>query len=153
MLSLLITLLLASTACIHKTGGQVTPWEKAATYNAEFADGLNTVTQGVIAAQTSGLITAVQAKPLLAWCSNAASDHKQITAIIAVPPSATGLQQIEAIVTQVGMSANVLVTSGQAGIKNPKSQQTFAADINAVASIANVILTSYQQALAAQGGK
>ena len=39
-----------------------------------------------------------------------------------------------------------LIQSGGLGIKNPKSQQTFAQDLQGIVNLASVILTDYQLA-------
>ena len=147
---LLVVILAVNLACIHKASGPVTPWEKVTTENAILAQAINTVTHGTIAVQNSGLITVQQASPILQFATLAAQDQKQLTAILAQAPSATNIPAIQALVTQIGQSATTVVNSGGAGVKNPKSQQTISADIQAIVTAANLVLTSYQNAVGGQ---
>jgi len=147
---LALVVLLATIGCIRKTGGAVTPWERVTTQNAILAQSIQTATQGVVAAQTSNLITVQQAKPVLDFMSQAATIQKQLSAILAQAPSASNIPAIENLVNQIGSSAQALVSSGALGVKNPKSQQTIGADVQAIVSSVNVILSSYQ---AATGGQ
>ena len=145
-----ILLLISLVGCIKKASGPVTPWEKVTTENAVFAQLLDTATQGTIAAQTSGLLTVAQTRPVLEFYSQTATIQKQLNTILAQAPSATNIPAVQTLVTQVNTAAQSLVGSGALGIKNPKSQQTIGADIQAIVNSVQVILTSYQ---AATGGK
>lgn len=144
-----LSLALFSTACIHKAGGAaVTPWERVTTENAILAQLIQTSEQGVVAVQTSNLITAKQAEPVLAFESQAASIQQQINTILAVAPTQSGVAQIQSLIGQIGIASQTLVNNGAVGIKNPKSQQTIGADIQAIVSSANLILAAYQSAAA-----
>lgn len=144
-----LTLCVALAGCIHKTGGAVTPWERVTTQNEIFAQSLTTVAQGVVVAQQTNLITAQQAKPVLQFASQVASIQEDLNKILALAPSASNIPAIQALVNQVAVSAQGLLSSGALGVKNPKSQQTIGADVQAIVSSLNVILSSYQ---AATGG-
>ena len=141
--------LLLTVGCIHKSG-TVTPWERVTTENAVLAQSIDTATQGTIAVQASGLITLQQAAPVLGYESQVASIQLQLNAILAQAPSANNIPGIQALVNQIGAGAQALVSTGALGVKNPKSQQTIGADIQAIVSSAELILSSYQ---AATGGK
>lgn len=141
--------ILATAACIHKTSGQVTPWEKVAVANAIFASSNNTVAKGTIAVQQSGLITVQQAKPILEFTEVVARDHDQITNIIATKPAVTSVPAIKALIDDVSAKAKDVVNSGGAGVKNPNSQRTISEDITAVTTAADAVLTAY---IAAAGG-
>ena len=136
--------------CIHKPSGPVTAWERVTTENAVFAQTLDTTTQGVIAAQTSMLITTAQAKPILEFTSQVATIQQQINRILAQAPSSASIPVLQSLVAQINTSAQTLVTNGALGIKNPKSQQNIGADIQAIVNSAQVIMTSYA---AATGGR
>ena len=142
----LVLCLALTMGCIHKTGA-VTPWETVTTENAVLAQSLDTATQGVIAVQASGLITAQQAMPVLQWMSQAAVIQQQLNAILAQAPTAANIPAIQALVTQLGTSAAALVSSGALGVKNPKSQQTIGADVRAIVGAAQTILAAYQNAI------
>jgi hypothetical protein len=143
---LAVVLCLGMLGCIHKATS-VTPWERVTTENAILAQLINTAEQGTVAVQTSGLITAKQAEPILAFESQAAQIQLQINSVLAVAPNTAGIAQIQSLVGQIGIASQALVNSGAVGIKNPKSQQTIGADIQAIVGSANLILASYQAAV------
>ena len=145
--ALLLAVILATIGCIHKTGGAVTPWERVTTQNAILAQSIDTATQGTIAAQQANLITVQQANPVLQFESQAATIQKQITSILATAPAASNVAGIQSLVNQISVSAQALVSSGALGVKNPKSQQTIGADIQAIVNSSSVILSSYQAAV------
>lgn len=145
-LVLMLAVLVATTGCIHKSGGQVTPWERVTTTNAVLAQSINTVAQGTIAVQQTGLITVAQAAPILTFTSSASRDQQALNVILAKQPNASNVKSIKDLVDDIGDLASNVVNSGAAGVKNPKSQQTISADIKAVVSSADLILTTYQQA-------
>ena len=58
----LVLILLASSACIHKTGGKVTPMERVTTDNAVLAQMINTVEQG-----TEAVVNTYARVPLAPW--------------------------------------------------------------------------------------
>jgi hypothetical protein len=138
--------MIGSVACIHKAT-PVTPWERVTTENAVLAQLINTATQGTIAVQASGLVTVAQIEPVIAFEGQAASVQQQINAILAVAPSATGLSQLQPLIAQLQASAQALVSSGALGVKDPKTQQTVNADIQAIVTSAEAILASYQLAV------
>lgn len=148
-MGLVALLLLCSFGCIHKST-PVTPWERVTTENAILAQLIKTSEQGTEAVQTSGLITAQQAMPIIQFEGRAAEIQTQINSILAQSPTAANIPQIQALVTQIGASAKTLVDSGALGIKNPKSQQTIGADVQAIVGSANLILSAYQTAVGGQ---
>lgn len=143
---LMLAVLLATTGCIHKTGGTVTPWEKVTTANAVLSQGINTVARGTIAVQQSGLITVEQAAPILNFTAEATRDHQSLTAILASKPNSANIASIKALIDDIGVEAAKVVNSGAAGVKNPNTQQNISADIREVTTAADAILTTYQQA-------
>lgn len=144
--------LLTTIGCIHKTTGSVTPWERVHTYNASFAEANNAFEQGMEAVVSSGLVSANQAAPLIAWSGQVATLHQQITAILQQGSATTGnLAAVQALVAQIKNSAQALPPSAL-GIKNPKSQQTFQQDVASIGSLADAILSSLQ-VVVAQGGR
>lgn len=148
---LAIVAVLLTVACIHKTSGPATPWEKVTTANAVLAQSINTVARGTIAAQQSGVITAQQAAPILNFSSDASRDQLQINALLANKPSVNSVPAIKALIDEIGSTAQSVINSGGAGVKNPTSQQTISADIQGVVTAADAILTAYTQA--AGGGQ
>lgn len=148
---MLVLVLLATSACIHKTGGKVTPMERATTDNAVLAQMINTVEQGTEAVVTAHVIPAQTAAPVIAWCGNAAAIDQQVTAILAKGStvSASDMTSLQGLVAQVESSATQLIQTSALQIKNPKSQQTITANIQAAAALAETVLTEVQ---ALQGG-
>lgn len=147
-MKLLTTLVIciALTGCIHKAT-PVTPWERVTTENAILAQLISTAEQGTMAVQTSGLITIQQAAPVLQFESQVAQIQLQINSVLAVAPTAQGLATLQPLIAQIGTASQALVSSGVVGVKNPKSQQTIGADIQAIVSSATLILSSYQAAI------
>ena len=143
MKRLAVILLLALTiGCIHKTGGAVSPMERATTDNAVFAQLDNSIEQGAEAVSTSGLLNASQVAPVIGWTGTVAQAHEQITAILqAGTVTSANVASIQALVAQIQSSATALVNSSTLGIKNPKTQQTIAADIQAASNLAGALLT------------
>lgn len=136
---LLVTLVLVG--CIHKTGGQISPWERVTTDNAAFAQLVNDATQGVIALQGTGVLSVDQTKQVLGVLSLAAQNDQQVTAILNVGPTGN-LTQAQALLQQIQTSAVALVTcNGCWGIKNPKTQQAIASDIQEVGTLAQAIIS------------
>lgn len=145
--ALVAVLIISTVACLHKSGGtKVTPWEKVHTYNAVFAETNNTVERGAEAAASSGLLNPSQAGVVIAWTGQVASVHQQITSILEKGMvTDADLSTVRVLLTQIKDSGTALVNSGALGIKNPKTQQTFAADIDAIYSAGDAILSALQQ--------
>lgn len=147
-----VLLAVISSACIHKSSGTVTPMERVTTDNALLAQSINSLEQGTEAVTSSGLLKPDQAAPVIAWCGKAAQIDTEITAILGKSStvSASDYTTLQDLVGQVSASANELVTSTALGVKNPKTQQTIAADITAATHLAQALLTEIQ---ALTGGK
>lgn len=141
-----VAMIVLATACIHKTGGTVTPMEKVTTDNAVFAQVNNTIEQGCEALVNAGVWQPNQAAPVIAWTAKVAMIHQQITALIGTGStvSASSLQTIQTLLDQIQQSANTLISSGAVNIKNPKSQQTVSADITSVITLGKTILAELQ---------
>ncbi len=137
-------ILLFTVACIHKTGGQVTPWERVHTYNAALAEANNAVEQGAEITVTSGLASAQQMAPIINWTGQVAMLHQQITSILAQG------QATQANIASVKALADVIKTSMQAippaslGFKNPKSARVFQADVANIGTLADALLSALQ---------
>lgn len=143
-----LVILLATLGCLKKpAGGAITPWERVTAENAILAQLVKTATQGTIAVNQSQLITDQQTAPVLGFYSQAATIQEQITAILAVAPTSANIPQIQALVSQIGASATALIDNGALGVKNPNSQQLIGADVQAIVSSINTILSSYQAAV------
>ena len=152
-MAVLVMVLLASVGCIHKTGGSVTPRERVMVYNATLAEVNNTLEQGVEAVNNSKLISDAQARPIIVWTGNVATVHMQITAVLGRGTATTAdVESVRALIQQIKVSGAEIVSSGAAGIKNPKSQQTIGQDIQFIANTADELLVAFQQLVPA-GGK
>lgn len=145
--ALVVIVLLSTIACLHKSGGaHATPWEKVHTYNAAFAETNNAVEKGAEAAVNAGLWPAVQAAPLIGWSGQVAALHLQVTAILGKGSvTDADLASVRSLLAQIKESGIALINSGAIAIKNPKSQQTFAADVNSIYAAGDVILEALQQ--------
>ena len=141
ILGLIVSGTLGTEACIHKTTGPVTPWEKVTTYNAVLAETNNTIEQGAELAAAQKILPVNVAREVIEYTSRVASVHLQITAILGKGSAITAndTATMNGLLAQIQASGTALVTSGVVGVKNPKSQQTIAADITSLVSLAQTI--------------
>lgn len=146
LLPLVLAIALASSGCLHKTGGAVTPKERAATYNAVLAQTNDTIESGAEAAAASGVITAAQAKPIIQFASQVATLHKQITVILGQATVTTAdLASIAVLLDQIKAAGDQAIASGALGIKNPKSQLTFKQNLDGLYAAADAVVSALQQ--------
>lgn len=143
--SLLIVFFVSLTvACIHKTGGTVTPWERVTTYNAALADANNTLEQGAEIAVSSNLLSPQQAFPLIQCSAQVANIHLQVTAILKQGQATqANVASIKDLVDQIKASIAALPPSSL-GIKNPKSQQNFEQDVSNIGTLADSLLAALE---------
>jgi hypothetical protein len=139
--NLIVFGMLITQGCIHKTGSAVTPWEKVTTYNAVLAETNNTIEQGAELAAAQKILPVNVAREVIEYTSRVASVHLQITAFLAKGSAITASDTatLNGLLAQIQASGTALVTSGVVGVKNPKSQQTIAADITSLVSLAQTI--------------
>jgi hypothetical protein len=136
--------LLIATACIHKTGGAVTPWEKVHTYNAALAEANNAIEKGAEAVATSGLASPKEMAPIINWTGQVAMLHQQITSILAQGQATQpNIASVKALVDVVKSSITTLPPSSL-GLKNPKSQQLFQNDVANIGTLADSLLAALQ---------
>jgi hypothetical protein len=140
----IIFILALTAACIHKTGGAVTPWEKVHTYNAALAEANNAVEKGAEAVATSGLASPKEMAPIINWTGQVAMLHQQITSILAQGQATQpNIASVKALVDAVKSSITTLPSSSL-GLKNPRSQQLFQADVANIGTLADSVLTALQ---------
>lgn len=139
--------LLFTAGCLHKTGvgnvpANATPWERVTAYNAVLAQSNNTIEQGTELAAQQKLLPVNVARQVIAFTSDVASTHLQITAILekGTQVSSNDLASIRNLLSQIQAGGAVLVSSGVIGIKNPRSQQTISEDVKALVSVAQSII-------------
>ncbi len=147
-IALVLILLSFTIACIHKQSGTVSPWERVNVNMAALAQINNDVAKGVIAAQQAGTISAQQAAPILNYQEQVAKDHAAIENILSAGSAQAGTQatQIQALLNEIEKQGTTLIQSGGLGIKNQKSQQTFAQDLRGIVNLARVIMSNYELA-------
>jgi hypothetical protein len=139
-----ITVLLLVAACIHKSTGAVTPWERVHTYNAALAEANNAVEQGMEVAASSKLVSTAQAAPVIAWCGQVAILHAQITGVLAQGQATqANVQSVQHLVDLIKSSITQM-PSAALGIKNPRSQQTFQQDVQNVGALAGALLAAVE---------
>lgn len=141
-------IILLSTACLHKAGGgAITPWERVTADNAIFAQSINTLEKGAEITASTGVLKPAQVAPVIRFTAQAATIHKQVTALLANGPSLSlaDLTTLQGFADQLQASANELVQDQALGIKNPNSQQTITADIGAIVSTFKVLIASITQ--------
>ena len=143
-----LTLAFLLTACIHKQGGTpVTPLEKVATYSATFAETNQAIEQGAEALAASGVLPKDKAQLLISFNYRAADVHQQITQVLGKGSAITAADQasLTALLEQIKASGVQLVGDGSLGVKNPKSQNTIAQDIQALVDLSETILALIPQ--------
>jgi hypothetical protein len=147
-IGLVVFLTAVTIACIHKQSGPVSAWERVNVNMAALAQTNNEVAKGVIAAQQAGTITASQAMSILGYQEIVAKDHAAIENILAAGSLQAGNQvvQIQALLNEIENQGTTLIQSGNLGVKNPKSQQTFVQDLQSMVNLGQVILADFDQA-------
>lgn len=147
-IALIFILMSMTVACIHKQSGTVSPWERVNVNMAALAQINDDVAKGVIGIQQGGTISVQQAAPILNYQELVAKDHAAIENILSAGSTQAGTQatQIQALLNEIEKQGTALIQSGGLGIKNPKSQQTFAQDLQGIVNLASVILADYQLA-------
>jgi hypothetical protein len=141
-----VLLVALSTACIHKTRGTVTPWERVHTYNAALAEANNAAERGAEATVTSGLATVEQMAPIINWTGQVAMLHQQITSILAQgQASEANIASVKALVDTIKASLAALPPASL-GFKNPRSQRAFQDDVTNIGALADSILSALQAA-------
>jgi hypothetical protein len=133
-----------TTACIHKTGGSVTPWEKVHTYNAALAEANNATEKGAEAVVTSGFASPKEMAPIINWTGQVAMLHQQITSILAQGTATqANIASVKALLDVVKSSMTSLPPSAL-GLKNPKSAQLFQNDVANIGTLADSLLAALQ---------
>ncbi len=145
---LIFILMAVTVACIHKQSGRVSPWERVNVNMAALAQINEAVAKGVIGAQQAGAISVQQAAPILNYQELVAKDHAAIENIFLAGSTQAASQswQIQALLAEIEKQGTALIQSGGLGIKNPKTQQTFAQDLQGIVNLASVILADSQLA-------
>ncbi len=102
--------------------------------------------KGIIAVQQSGLLTVQQAAPVLNYQELVAKDHAALENILSAgsAEAVTKSAQIQALLNEIKNQGTALIQSGSLGVKNPNSQQTFTQDLQALISLADIVLADYQ---------
>ena len=147
--AVLLTLLLG-LACIKKTSGVVTPWEKVTTYNSLLASTNNTITKGVILANSDNLLTKEYTAPVLVMSSKVAVTDDELTNLLAKGAALTPADtlRVNELLVQVRDSANKLINGGTLNIKNPQSQTTISADVQSLVDLVQLIINMIPQLIA-----
>ncbi len=146
----LLVLLLTTftTACLHKTGGPVSAWERVNVNMAALAQINNDVAKGIISAQQAGVITPQQARPILNYQETVAKDHAAIENVLATGSSGATNRaaEIQAMLEEIKSQGTTLIQSGGLGVKDPKSQQTFTQDLQVIVNLSETVLADFQLA-------
>ena len=147
-IALMFILMSVTVACIHKQSGTVSPWERVNVNMAALGQVNEDIAKGVIGVQQAGTISVQQAEPILNYQELVAKDHAAIENILLAGSTQAASQstQIQALLNEIQKQGTALIQSGGLGIKNPKSQQTFAQDLQGIVSLASIVLTDYQLA-------
>ena len=141
--------ILIISGCIKRAGTNqpVTPFEQAMVWNDALAQTNDHIARGIIAVSPS-LIAPEKAAMVLREQKNIALIDEQITTTLKQGPDFAKLNSanLQVLLNQLKQSVRKLIDSGAIGIKNPATQQTFDADLQAVGSLADNILSGLRQA-------
>ncbi len=148
MFELIIFVTAFTTTCIHKSSGPVSAWERVNVNMAALAEINHDVAKGIITAQQTGLLTVQQAAPILSYQEIVAKDHAAIENILATGSSQATSHSaaIQALLEKIKRQGTTLIQSGGLGVKNPRSQQTFAQDLQAIVNLTETVLADFQLA-------
>ena len=143
-----ILLTALTAACIHKTSGTVTAWERVNINMAALAQINNDVAKGIIAAEQTGLISTQQAAPILNYQEIVAKNHAAFENILATGSNqaTSHSSEIQSLLEEIKNQGTTLIQSGGLGVKNPKSQQTFTQDLQGIVSLTETVLEDFQLA-------
>jgi predicted membrane-bound mannosyltransferase len=143
-----ILLTALTAACIHKTSGTVTAWERVNINMAALAQINNDVAKGIIAAEQTGLISTQQAAPILNYQEIVAKNHAAFENILATGSNqaTSHSAEIQSLLEEIKNQGTTLIQSGGLGVKNPKSQQTFTQDLQGIVSLTETVLEDFQLA-------
>jgi hypothetical protein len=137
-----------TTACIHKTGGPVTAWERVNINMAALAQINNDVAKGIISAEQSGVLTTQQVAPILTYQEIVAKDHAAIENILATGSNqaTSRAAEIQALLEEIKNQGTTLIQSGGLGVKNPKTRQAFTQDLVGIVNLTETVLADFQLA-------
>ena len=145
-LATVLALVVIMAACAHRQGTNtpVSPWEQVMTTNAQIASANNALEQAVENAVTSGVLTPVQATPIITGQAKLAAIDYQITQILNQGQGVSTSQglQLTNLFAQFKASGGYLVGSGVIGVKDAKTQQNVIADVNLSLSLLNTLETT-----------
>ena len=132
------------TGCIHRAGSNqpVTPYEQVMVWNDALAQTNNSIAKGIIQVSPQ-FVPADKAAVVLRAQSKIAQFDEQLTVILKQGQAAAKINAatVKSLVDQLKASVTSLVNSGAIGVKNPKTQQTFDADIQAINNFIDNIIS------------
>jgi hypothetical protein len=147
--TLLLCICLSACASVRKDAatGQPprdpTPGERALAANLMLAQVNKSVLDGVILANASGVLPDSAAETAVRITRRVAQLDKELTPLLqaaATPGAAGDIAKIRALIAQIKDALGGAATLQALGIKNPKSQQLFSADLALVQALADQIL-------------
>jgi hypothetical protein len=141
-----IILVAITVGCIHKPSGPISTWERVNVDLAALGQVNNDVAKGIIAVQQTGLLTVQEAAPVLNCQGLVAKNHAALENILSAgsAEAVSRSAQIQGLLNEIKNQGTALIQSGGLGVKNPRSQQTFTQDLQALISLADVVLADYQ---------
>lgn len=146
----LSTVQLGVESCAHRVGSNAppTPYENVLVSNAILASVNHSVTDGVIAVNKAGLLSAEKTKPVLDVTYRIATLDDELTTILAKGPEGAKADaaKIQSLVTQIHDSALALVENESLGVKNPVSKATLRAEVDAITVLAGQVLANLHAA-------
>ncbi len=149
-----LTIVICISGCaVHRPGGATatapataTPYETAMMYSTALAQTNDSVIHAVIALQSlqPSPISIADAKAVLVVQQQLASVHMQLSHVLEQGPSAATGQgnQIKTLLDEIKGLATVTVnTANLSGVKDPNSQAQLTAEIQSIASFADLMVT------------
>ena len=147
-LVLCLTLLLLSVGCAlkHPDSTPVTPYEKVILANASLAQVNNSVARGVIQLEgvNPGVLSNGSIEKILRVQASIADADNRLTLILDQGPTVAGGQaaQIQALIATITQQIDLGIQDGALGVKNPATQQSFTADLQAIKGFADQLATT-----------
>ncbi|HLJ25343.1 MAG TPA: hypothetical protein VKY85_01390 [Candidatus Angelobacter sp.] len=136
---LLLSVALLLIACAHRVGSTtpITPWENIHVTNAEIASVNNSVAQGLIAANQAGALETEYTAQVTQLNFNVAAWQKELTPLLKDQATATANSaRVKQLINGISQSAAKLISSGNAGVKNPQAAAPLTQAISSLSATA-----------------
>ncbi len=150
LLAVFLVVLLGGCAAVRPSAPgtptrPATPYENILAWNAALANANLAIAQGVIAANDANEISVPMANLILTAQSKIADADRQLTLILQKGQQAAAgdSASVKALLTQIQQSAQDMIRSGTAGIKNPARAEAIRASVGSVITLASQMYNTF----------